>query len=319
MPCETLRSWGEILSHFVGEAPKCISGRNGRCLRELFLTGIYCVMKSVGLSASFSRAAHSYYYIRNAENGAIMSKIIAVTSGKGGTGKSSICSELGFALAKQGHRTLIIELDFGLRCLDIMLGVKNDIKYDLGNVLKGECDIYQATTQVKIATNLSIVCAPEDPFARVDAETIKNICQEMRKYYEYIIVDTSAGTNASVFDVVEQSDLILINTTPDPVCVRDARTMSDEFYKRGNKKQRLIINKVNPDLFKADLVVDLDEIIDTVGVQLIGVIPDDDAVIIATSKGEPLPSSSLAFKAFDAISKRIKGEDVPLSFKVLLQ
>ncbi|MFR0737039.1 MAG: AAA family ATPase [Oscillospiraceae bacterium] len=288
-------------------------------LAGIFLTGIYCVVKSVGLSASFSRAAHSYYYIRNAENGAIMSKIIAVTSGKGGTGKSSICSELGFALAKQGHRTLIIELDFGLRCLDIMLGVKNDIKYDLGNVLKGECDIYQATTQVKIATNLSIVCAPEDPFARVDAETIKNICQEMRKYYEYIIVDTSAGTNASVFDVVEQSDLILINTTPDPVCVRDARTMSDEFYKRGNKKQRLIINKVNPDLFKADLVVDLDEIIDTVGVQLIGVIPDDDAVIIATSKGEPLPSSSLAFKAFDAISKRIKGEDVPLSFKVLLQ
>ena len=70
-----------------------------------------------------------------------MSKIIAVTSGKGGTGKSSICSELGFALAKQNNRTLIIELDFGLRCLDIMLGVKNDIKYDLGNVLKGECDI----------------------------------------------------------------------------------------------------------------------------------------------------------------------------------
>ena len=181
-------------------------------LAGIFLTGIYCVVKSVGLSASFSRAAHSYYYIRNAENGAIMSKIIAVTSGKGGTGKSSICSELGFALAKQGHRTLIIELDFGLRCLDIMLGVKNDIKYDLGNVLKGECDIYQATTQVKIATNLSIVCAPEDPFARVDAETIKNICQEMRKYYEYIIVDTSAGTNASVFDVVEQSDLILMRS-----------------------------------------------------------------------------------------------------------
>ena len=79
-----------------------------------------------------------------------MSKIIAVTSGKGGTGKSSICSELGFALAKQNNRTLIIELDFGLRCLDIMLGVKNDIKYDLGNVLKGECDIYKATTQDRL-------------------------------------------------------------------------------------------------------------------------------------------------------------------------
>ncbi len=248
-----------------------------------------------------------------------MSKIIAITSGKGGTGKSTICAELGFALAKQGHRTLIIELDFGLRCLDIMLGVKDDIKYDLGSVLNGECDIYKATTQVKLANNLSIVCAPEDPFAKVDAETISNICNEMRKYYEYIIVDTSAGTNESVFDVVEQSDLILINTTPDPICVRDARLMSDEFYKRGNKKQRLIINKVDPDIFKADIIPDLDSIIDTVGVQLIGVIPSDNDVVVSTGKGIPLPSNSLAFRAFDAISKRIKGEDVPLSFKILLQ
>lgn len=247
-----------------------------------------------------------------------MSKIIAITSGKGGTGKSSICSELGFALAKQGHRTLIIELDFGLRCLDIMLGVKDDITYDLGTVLRGECDIYKATTQVKLASNLSIVCAPEDPFAKVDADTISKICTEMRKYYEFVIVDTSAGTNESVFDVVEQSDLILINTTPDPICVRDARTMSDEFYKRGNKKQRLIINKVNPEILKEELVPDLDSIIDTVGVQLIGVIPDDDAVVISTGKGVPLPSSSPSFKAFDAISKRIKGEDIPLTLKTLL-
>ncbi|MBQ2823645.1 MAG: P-loop NTPase [Oscillospiraceae bacterium] len=247
-----------------------------------------------------------------------MSKIIAVTSGKGGTGKSSICAELGFSLAKQGHRTLIIELDFGLRCLDIMLGVKDDIVYDLGSVIEGKCDVYKATTQVKLASNLSIICAPEDPFSKVDAETIKNICTEMRKYYEYIIVDTSAGTNESVFDVVEQSDLILINTTPDPICVRDARTMSDEFYKRGNKKQRLIINKVDPDIFRADIIGDLDEIIDTVGVQLIGVIPSDPAIVISTGKGIPLPSNSNAFKAFDAISKRVKGEDVPLSFKVLL-
>lgn len=246
-----------------------------------------------------------------------MSQIIAVTAGKGGTGKSTTSANVATALAALGKKTLVVELDFGLRCLDIMLGVKNDIKYDLGNVLKGECDIYKATTQVKIASNLSIVCAPEDPFATVNAEQISNICNEMRKYYEYIIVDTSAGTNASVFDVVEQSDLILINTTPDPICVRDARTMSDEFYKRGNKKQRLIINKVNRDLFNEALVEDLDEIIDTVGVQLIGVIPDDDAVVVATAKGQPLPSNSPAFKAFDAISRRIKGQDVPLSVKIV--
>ncbi len=248
-----------------------------------------------------------------------MSKIIAITSGKGGTGKSTICAEMGFALAKLGHRTLIIELDFGLRCLDIMLGVKDEIKHDMGDVIAKTCDIYQATTQVKLASNLSLVAAPENPFSKVDAETIKQVCDEMRKYYEYIIVDTSAGTIESVFDVVEQSDLILINTTPDPICVRDARAMSDEFYKRGNKKQRLIINKVDPDIFKADLIEDLDEIIDTVGVQLIGVIPRDDAVVISTGKGKPLPSNSDAFKAFDAISRRIKGEEVPLSLKLFLQ
>jgi septum site-determining protein MinD len=91
------------------------------------------------------------------------------------------------------------------------------------------------------------------------------------------------------------------------------------FTKEATKKQRLIINKVDPQIFQSDIIKDLDEIIDTVGVQLIGVIPIDDNVVVSTGKGIPLPSSSNAFKAFDAISRRIKGEDVPLSFKMLLQ
>ena len=100
----------------------------------------------------------------------LMSKIIAVTSGKGGTGKSSISACLGYALAKQGNRTLIIELDFGLRCMDIMLGMQGNITYDLGDVLEGTCDVYKATTTVKLASNLSVLCAPSDPFVQLKAQ-----------------------------------------------------------------------------------------------------------------------------------------------------
>ena len=164
-----------------------------------------------------------------------MSKIIAVTSGKGGTGKSTICAGIGFTLAKQGHRTLIIELDFGLRCLDIIFGMEGKIQHDLGDVLSGKKDVLDAVTQVDMASNLSILCAPKNPFTSVSADQIVEICRSIKKYFEYIIIDTGAGINSHVFDIVEQANLILVVTTPDPVCIRDANMMSDEFYNRGNK------------------------------------------------------------------------------------
>ena len=173
-----------------------------------------------------------------------MAKIIAVTSGKGGTGKSTICAGLGYTLAKQGHRTLIIELDFGLRCLDIMFGMENDIKSDLGDVLRGEKQALDAIGQVPMASNLNLLCAPKT-LTSVTAEQIVEICRSIKKYFEYIIIDTGAGINSHVFNIVEQANLILVVTTPDPVCIRDASLMSDEFYNRGNKSQRLIINKID--------------------------------------------------------------------------
>ncbi|HAG14115.1 MAG TPA: septum site-determining protein MinD [Ruminococcus sp.] len=245
-----------------------------------------------------------------------MSKTIAVTSGKGGTGKSSICAGLGYTLAKQGSRTLIIELDFGLRCIDIIFGMTGQIKYDLSDVLDGKVSAVDAVTRVPMASNLFVLCAPKNPFLQVTVEQIIDICQSVRKYYDYIIIDTGAGINNHVFDIVEQANLILVVTTPDPICVRDAQMMSDEFYVRGNRRQRLIINKVSKKALGAQLVRDLDEIIDTIGVQLIGVIPEDYQLVISTGKGEPIPSTAPSLAAFDAISKRLRGENAPLTVKI---
>ncbi|MBQ1340280.1 MAG: AAA family ATPase, partial [Ruminococcus sp.] len=136
-----------------------------------------------------------------------MAKIIAVTSGKGGTGKSTVCAGLGYTLAKQGHRTLIIELDFGLRCLDIMFGMETRIDHDLGEVLNGKKTALEAVAQVPMASNLSILCAPKT-LTPVDAKQIGEICRSVKKYFEYIIIDTGAGINSHVFDIVEQSNLI---------------------------------------------------------------------------------------------------------------
>lgn len=244
-----------------------------------------------------------------------MPKVIAVTSGKGGTGKSSICSGLGYSLAKQGNRTLIIELDFGLRCMDIIFGMK-EVPYDVSSVLDGECDMNTACQKSPLASNLYLLCAPKNPFYVVTAEQITQICQDVKKYYDYIIIDTGAGINSHVFDIVAQSNLILVVTTPDPICVRDARMMSDAFYNRGNQRQRLIINKVTKNAMGYSLVRDLDEIIDTIGVQLIGVIPEDYQVVASTGTGQPIPSGSPSLNALGAIAKRIQGEEVPLTIKV---
>lgn len=243
-----------------------------------------------------------------------MSKIIAVTSGKGGTGKSTVCAGLGYALAKQGRRTLLIELDFGLRCLDIMFGIEDTIKYDLGDVLAGRKQPLDAVASVPMATNLNLLCAPKT-LTSVKAEQIVEICRSVKKYFDYIIIDTGAGINSHVFDIVEQANLILVVSTPDPVCIRDAGLMSDEFYNRGNKSQRLIINKISKKVIGDKLITNLDEIIDKVGVQLIGVIPDDFKATVATGKGTPIPTDSDALKAFDAISKRLDGDFVPLTIK----
>lgn len=246
-----------------------------------------------------------------------MSQIIAITAGKGGTGKSTTSANLAYAFASLGKKTLVVELDFGLRCLDIMLGIKDKAKYDIGDYLEGRIDILTATTKVDMIDNLYLVSATKNPFMDINPDKIMGVCEEMREHFDYIIVDT-AGVGSSVFSVIKGADLILMITTPDPVCVRDGAILSDFLYVKNCTNQRLIINKVSSTFKEDNVIYDLDEVMDTVGIPLLGVVPEDNLIKISGAKGTPLPESSGGYKAYNAIARRIVNEDddIPLTINI---
>lgn len=245
-----------------------------------------------------------------------MSEIIAVTAGKGGTGKSTTSANIANFLAMQGKKVLLVELDFGLRCLDIILGVKSTIKHDIGEYLEGKINILDATTQVtERSENLYLICATRNPFIEIDPERIISVCNEMRNHFDYIIIDT-AGVGDSVFNVIKGADMILMVTTPDTVCVRDSAILSDFLYIKSCTNQKLIINKVGNKFKSEEILYDLDAVMDTVGIPLLGVVMEDSNIRICGAKGLPLPPKSTGYKAYTAIAKRICGEDVPLTIKI---
>lgn len=239
-----------------------------------------------------------------------MSRVVSVASGKGGVGKSSFCCYLARALAQAGKSTVIVELDCGLRGLDIMLGVDGSV-FDLGDYLSGRCEISDTVCPVPGANGLYLVSAPSafERFPTVDE--IASFCRRLKSRFDYIIIDTSAGY-ALTRVVPRVSDLVLLIVTPDPVCVRDAAVVADVVRRANDVPLRLVINKVSKTSVKKELVTSLDTVIDGVGVQLIGAVPEHREILIASAKGLPLEPNRLPARVFRAVAARLEGEQVPL-------
>ncbi|MBQ3560684.1 MAG: AAA family ATPase [Oscillospiraceae bacterium] len=243
-----------------------------------------------------------------------MAKTILVASGKGGVGKSTVSVFLAEALAAAGSPVLILELDSGLRNLDVSLGLAGDIVFDFGDVLRGSCNIKDAVYPCRFCQNLLLIPAALKP-AEILVSDIKNVIEQLGENFEYIIMDCPAGLGEAFENAAGCTDMALVIATPDPSSVRGARTTGAELLSLGVKNRRLVIERCPQKAKNLAPIKHLDEIIDGTELQLIGVIWEDPDVRIAMDSGTALDVDSTNYKTFRDLSERIRGNNIPLGFK----
>ena len=242
-----------------------------------------------------------------------MPKIISVISGKGGTGKSTISGGIAVSLAKTYKKVLLIDLDIGLRALDIMLGLENSVVFDIGDVFLGNCDIKTAMTTYTSHSSLKLLCSPSSIGTEFDINALIQLIKADKDNFDYIILDLPAGLGLSVILTKALADMSLIVTTTDTVTIRDSRKVCDVISKDCKVPLKLVINKVSKLSIKTGGITDLDEIMDTIGVPLIGVLKEDKWIgtfLSCTANEKKINAHTK--NAFNAIAKRIEGEYVPL-------
>lgn len=248
------------------------------------------------------------------KRGVFMSGIILVASGKGGAGKSTVSALLGEAFASKKHPSLIIELDSGLRSLDVALGVTESIVFDLGDIIRNSCNIRDAVVPCPFCEGLSLIAAAAKP-AAVDSEVIRKIADELSGDFEYIILDCPAGIGSTLESAAKYADLGLVVATPDPSSIRGARAAGAVLASCGVPKRRLVIERCPQKAKNLAPIKHLDEIIDGAELQLIGVIWEDPATRSAMDSGKALPFESPNYNTFRSLSERICGKNIPLGFK----
>ena len=244
-----------------------------------------------------------------------MSKIILTASGKGGVGKSTFSSVVGYALAKRGKKTLLIELDSGLRCLDNHLALSSVITFDLSDALCSRCELIKTIYTCPFCKSLDLIPASFDEKFSPSDHGLPRLLVGLRHYWNYIIVDCPAGVGPEVACAASVADISILVAAPEEISVKDAAKAAKVISENGNSKKRLVINSADKSAVKLYKPNNFDNIIDTVGAKLLGVIPYDRHVHEATPLGKPLNLSSKAGIAFSNIAARLDGEERALKFR----
>ena len=245
-----------------------------------------------------------------------MGEVIVITSGKGGVGKTTTTANLGVGLVLAKKKVVLIDADIGLRNLDVVMGLENRIVYDLVDVVEGHCRVKQALIRDKRFENLFLLPAAQtrDKNA-VSPEQMKKLSLELKEEYDFILVDCPAGIEQGFRNAIAGADRALIVTTPEVSAVRDADRIIGLLEAAEIKTFHLIINRLRPEMVKRGDMLDIDDILEILAIDLIGVIPDDEKIIIFTNRGEQVAANandSPAGKAYTNIVRRLLGETVPI-------
>lgn len=246
-----------------------------------------------------------------------MAKIISVVSGKGGTGKSTLSAALSKSLAARNRKVLAIDLDIGLRSLDILLSLENKIVFDYGDILDNKCTINAAIVQHDEIKTLFLLSSPNVVSKSFSIQGLISLVKSLSSSFDFILLDMPAGLGISVIMARELADLNLIVTVPDATTLRDTRKISDAISNNSSCPSRLVINRVSKNLLLSNGIDDLDEIIDNIGIPLLGVIPEDDFINSTSPNKKRAKQSIMTANIFDAISERINGHYVPLILRQL--
>ena len=243
-----------------------------------------------------------------------MSEVIVITSGKGGVGKTTTAANIGIGLAKLDKKVVLVDTDIGLRNLDVVIGLENRIVYNLVDVIEGNCRLKQALIRDKRYENLYLLpSAQTRDKTCITPEQMKKLCEDLEEEFEYILLDCPAGIEQGFKSAVAGARKAIVVTTPEVSAIRDADRIIGLLEANDLRDSiSLIINRVRVDMVKRGEMMSVDDVVDILAVDLLGVIPDDEQVVISTNQGEPLAGDgSQAGQAFLNISRRLTGEDVP--------
>lgn len=242
-------------------------------------------------------------------------RTIVITSGKGGVGKTTTTANIGTALAMRGHKVVVIDTDIGLRNLDVIMGLENRIVYDLVNVIEGKCKLHQAMIRDKHKYDLYLIPAAQTREKNcIKPDQLIELCRKLEREFNYVIIDCPAGIEQGFKNAISAAREAIVVTTPEVSAIRDADRVIGLLEAAELHRPSLIINRISPEMVKRGDMMDQHDVVELLAVDVLGLVPADERLIIATNRGIPVVHDKKAPSgaAFLRIAARVDGEKVPL-------